>query len=82
MLWHAGQKRSVREERGRLAELYVGVRDGYLAGLVASGQAKARHSGGPSYLRDAEAEPQTVQDYRATLARLGALFPGSVKQSH
>lgn len=79
MLWHAGQKRNVREERGRLAELYVGVRDGYLAGLVASGQAKARSSGGPAYLRDSETEPQTVQSYRATLGRLAQLVPGSVK---
>lgn len=57
MLWTAGQRRTVREGRVRLAELYVGVRDGYVAGNVALGKAKA-HGGAhvPSYLRpDAEA---------------------------
>ena len=38
MLWEAGQARIGREGRERLAELYVGVRDGYVAGNVATGR--------------------------------------------
>ena len=40
MLWTAGQRRIGREGRERLAELYVGVRDGYVAGNVGLGKAK------------------------------------------
>ena len=56
MLWTAGRRRVVREGRERLAELYVGVRDGYVAGNVAIGKAKARGDAHiPSYARpDAE----------------------------
>ncbi|HSW41751.1 MAG TPA: hypothetical protein VLM76_04510 [Patescibacteria group bacterium] len=76
MLWTAGQQRMVREGRERLTELYVGVRDGYVAGNVATGKARARGDPTPAYARpDAEA--------RRVLARrgLGQLirdFPGNV----
>ena len=71
MLWTAGQRRIGREGRERLAELYVGVRDGYVAGNVGLGKAKAR--GGahvPSYLRpDAEQRRATAQRGLAQLLR-------------
>jgi hypothetical protein len=72
-LWDAGQRRVVREGRERLAELYVGVRDGYVAGNVATG--KARWSGGdhiPSYVR-----PERSSSGRG-LAQLMRDFPGNI----
>lgn len=79
MLWTAGQRRTVREGRERLAELYVGVRDGYVAGNVATGKAKARGGAhAPSYLRpDAEQRRPTAQ---RGLAQLLRDFPGFVAQ--
>ena len=77
MLWTAGQRRVVREGRERLAELYVGVRDGYVAGNVAVGKAKA-HGGAhlPSYLRpDAEARQAMA---KRGLGQLRRDFPGNV----
>ena len=77
MLWTAGQRRTVREGRVRLAELYVGVRDGYVAGNVAVGKAKA-HGGGhvPSYLQpDAEARGAMA---KRGLGQLRRDFPGNV----
>ena len=77
MLWTAGQRRVAREGRERLAELYVGVRDGYVAGNVAVGKAKAR--GGahlPSYLR-----PDDEQRHATATRGLRQLlrdFPGNV----
>lgn len=74
MYWAAGQKRLGREARERLAELYVGVRDGYVAGLVASGQAKARgDSHVPGY-----AKPDPGATKPRGLAELVADFPGAV----
>ncbi len=66
MLWAAGQRRTVREGRERLAELYVGVRDGYVAGNVALGKAKAK--GGRSHV-PAYARPEA--EGRATTAKRG-----------
>jgi hypothetical protein len=78
MLWEAGQRRVVREGRERLTELFVGVRDGYVAGLVASGQAKPRGSNrAPDYAR-ADAAPPSAASQRATIGRLAAMFPGQV----
>ena len=77
MLWTAGQRRTVREGRERLAELYVGVRDGYVAGNIATGKAKAR--GGaqvPSYLRP-DPEKRRATATRG-LRQLMRDFPGSV----
>jgi hypothetical protein len=77
MLWTAGQRRTLREGRERLAELYVGVRDGYIAGNVATGKAKAR--GGaqiPSYLRP-DAEERRAMATRG-LSQLMRDFPGFV----
>ena len=77
MLWTAGQRRTVREGRDRLAELYVGVRDGYVAGNVATGKAKARGDAHiPSYLRpDGEQRRATAS---RGLAQLQRDFPGFV----
>ena len=77
MLWEAGQARIGREGRERLAELYVGVRDGYVAGNVATGKAKA-HGGAhiPSYLQpDAEARQAMA---KRGLGQLRRDFPGNV----
>ncbi len=85
VLWAAGQERIGREQRGRMAELYVGVRDGYVAGNVATGKAKPKGSfQTPAYTRGdtTDTPPQTVQEYRATLARLGQLVPGLVTRKH
>lgn len=75
MLWAAGQKRVGREGRERLAELYVGVRDGYVAGNVATGKAKARGSAHvPSYVRP-DAEQRRLG---RGLSQLLRDFPGNV----
>jgi hypothetical protein len=82
MLWEAGQIRVHREGRQRLSELYVGIRDGYVAGRVATGA--ARWSGGgdhtPVYARGDDYQPQTKGGQRATLARLASMFPGAVRR--
>ena len=78
MLWTAGQRRTVREGRERLAELYVGVRDGYVAGNVALGKAKAKGGRGylPAYARP---EPEGRQALaKRGLAQLLRDFPGNV----
>jgi hypothetical protein len=82
MLWDAGQERTVREGRERLAELYVGVRDGYVAGRVAAGASTWK--GGehvPSYARSER--PPTLRSPAVrdlTLAKLGVAFPGMVRR--
>lgn len=77
MLWAAGQKRVGREGRERLAELYVGVRDGYVAGNVATGKAKARGAAHvPSYVRP-DAEQRQAMAKRG-LGQLLRDFPGNV----
>jgi len=77
MLWEAGQQRIGREGRERLAELYVGVRDGYVAGNVATGKAIASGGGHiPSYVR-----PDPEQSHAMAQRGLGQLlrdFPGNV----
>lgn len=85
LLWDAGQEREARQERARLAQTYLGVRDGQVAALVMSGQVTAK--GGyrmPSYLAPLEGEavaatPQSIAAQKATLGRLGRWFPQSVK---
>jgi hypothetical protein len=80
MLWDAGQRRMTRESRERLTELYVGVRDGYVAGNVATGKVKAKRDVTPSYARSprpAIARSPAVRD--AALARLAEAYPGIVK---
>lgn len=67
MLWHAGQKRVSREARDRLAELYVGVRDGYVAATVQNARM-------PDY-----AKPDSGRAVsRRGLRQLIADFPGAV----
>jgi len=81
MLWTAGQERVERESRARLAELYVGVRDGYVAGNVSTG--KAKWSGGehvPAYLRSEAAVIRSPEVRDRTLAKLSAMFPGIVRR--
>jgi hypothetical protein len=54
----------------------VGVRDGQIAALIASGQVKPRGDVRPSYVRGDGAPSRTdVAAQRATLSRLAALFP-------
>jgi len=83
MLWDAGQERIAREGRERLAELYVGVRDGYVAGRVAGGASK--WSGGgehvPSYARSDVPVQRSPAVRDSTLAKLGAMFPGMVRRA-
>ena len=77
MLWTAGQRRVAREGRERLAELYVGVRDGYVAGNVATGKAKARGDAPiPPYARP-DAEARRAMATRG-LAQLARDFPANV----
>lgn len=79
MLWDAGQQRVLREGRERLAELYVGVRDGYVAANVALKRATAKGDITPSYARAPEPEVQRSPAIRdAALARLGEMYPGMV----
>ena len=78
VLWDAGQQRTAREGRERLTELYVGVRDGYVAGNVSVGRAKWKGGGQiPAYAKTNPETPRaqsSVADRDAALARLGALF--------
>ncbi len=79
MLWTAGQVRVGREGRERLAELYVGVRDGYVAGNVATGKAKARGDAHiPSYVRPDREQRQVMA--KRGLSQLVRDFPGNVAQ--
>ena len=83
MLWDAGQQRTAREGRERLTELYVGVRDGYVAGNVSVGRAKwkggsqvpayAEHTNRPVIQRS-----PAIRD--EALAKLGAMYPGIVRR--
>ena len=77
MLWTAGQRRVEREGRERLAELYVGVRDGYVAGNVATGKAKARGSAHiPAYVQPDREQRRALA--RRGLRQLAADFPAHV----
>ena len=77
MLWTAAQRRVAREGRERLTELFVGVRDGYVAGNVAMGKAKARGSAHvPAYARP-DAEQRRAMASRG-LDQLRRDFPGNV----
>jgi hypothetical protein len=80
VLWVAGQKRVAREGRERLAELFVGVRDGYLAaeGYIGD-RIKMRGGGIPAYARG-EAPTQSIEAQRATFARLARMFPGAIQR--
>jgi hypothetical protein len=77
VLWDAGQERQVRESRVRLTQLYIGARDGYVAGNVAIGRAKAAGNITPSYARET-APPPSPERQAATIARLASLFPGAI----
>jgi hypothetical protein len=80
VLWAAGQKRERRDERERLAALYAGVRDGYIAGRISTGAAKA--SGvyrPPEYTRPEDAE-RAGEPPAMGLARLIADHPGRVER--
>ena len=79
MLWSAGQERIGREIRNRLTELYVGVRDGQIAALVAIGEARASGDHVPAYVRSETSSRGSVASQQATLSRLAARFPNNVK---
>lgn len=86
MLWAAGQRRVSAEARDRLSALYVGVRDGQLAALIAAGQIRWKNAGDhvPAYARPSrhavvEIRSPAVRD--TTLAALGVMFPGIVKRT-
>ena len=83
MLWDAGQERIAREGRERLAELYVGVRDGYVAGRVAGGASTWKGDGEhvPSYARSDVPVQRSPAVRDSTLAKLGAMFPGMVRRA-
>jgi hypothetical protein len=66
MLWWAGQKRVGREARERMTELYVGVRDGYLAARLGS------KVGQPDYTHPDSGAPRA----RRGLTQLLGDFPG------
>jgi len=73
MLWEAGHQRLERERQERWTALFATGRDGYIA-------ANSKKPFVPKYLRTTNPErAQSVAAYHATLARLGALAPGSVK---
>ena len=77
MLWTSGQRRVVREGRERLAELYVGVRDGYVAGNVATGKAKPRGNAHvPAYVRSHAEQRRSM--VKRGLGQLLRDFPGNV----
>lgn len=82
MLWMAGQERIRRESRDRRAETWEAVRDAYVAGNVATG--KAKWSEGPrlpAYVTLAAPKTTDPAERQRALARLGAMFPGSVTQT-
>jgi len=81
MLWTAGQQRTVREGRERLTELYVGARDGYIAGNVAIGKAKARGDIRPAYARNDRPTLRSPAARDRALAKLGLMFPGMVRRT-
>ena len=77
MLWTAGQEREVREQRGRMAELFIAAHDASLDVGVSTGQLKAKGTWHlPSYV-DISPE-QRQQTARRGLAQLRADFPGNV----
>lgn len=78
MFWTAGQKRMEREDRKRLTELYVGVRDGYLAAEATVGRVTMRGDATPSYAQPDPAQ-RRVSAARG-LAQLMRDFPSSVSK--
>jgi hypothetical protein len=80
MLWAAGQKRQTRELRDARVDRYVAHRDGYVAGLAATGQLDRRVRP-PDYVTAYLADERTVQqrgaDSAGDLARLMHDFPGN-----
>jgi hypothetical protein len=84
VLWNAGQARQARQSRDHLTELYVGVRDGYVAGNATL--SRVRFKGGyraPGYVRRAEAQEPVMRspaERDRELAKLGAMFPGMVRR--
>jgi hypothetical protein len=83
MLWDAGQARTSRETRDRMTELYVGVRDGYVAGNVALRRARWKGGGSvPAYVAERpDARVRRSPEIRdRALAKLGAMYPGMVRR--
>jgi len=82
MLWDAGQQRVTREGRERLAELYVGVRDGYLAANVAAGKVTWKGGGDhvPAYAQSDAPIQRSPAERDATLTQLSVMFPGMVRR--
>jgi hypothetical protein len=83
VLWAAGQERVTRESRERLTALYVGVRDGYVAGNVDAGKATWKSGGDhtPTYARSDVPIVRSPAVRDVTLAQLGVMFPGIVKRA-
>ncbi len=82
MLWDAGQQRTGRESRDRLAERFFAARDAALDAMVATGQAKPMNGVWrlPAYARAAAPEPlRSPAERDLALASLGARFPGMVR---
>ena len=80
MLWDAGQERINREAKARLVERYVTGRDAYVGAQVALGRAKTNGVAySPAYVRS-EAPAPSAAAQRATLGRIGRMFPGAVRR--
>lgn len=82
MLWRAGQERTGREQRARLAELFTAARDAGLDVLVSTGQAKPVGTWHlPAYIRSEAPQPLRSPAIRdAALAKLAAMIPGIVRR--
>lgn len=70
-----------------MTETYIGGRDAYVAGNVATSKVKPRGSyRAPAYTdeftRAGTGGGQSLGEYQATLARLAKLGPGYVKRMH
>lgn len=83
MLWTAGQERTVRESRDRLAELYVATRDASMDVLVRSGQAKPTGAWQqPAYLPQSKGEPgDELKERDKAFAELARMFPSAVRRA-
>ena len=81
MLWKAGQQRVEREQRARMGELFVAMRDADLDVGVTTGRLKPQGTWRlPRYVRGDEPHPLRSPATRdAMLAKLGVMFPGMVK---
>lgn len=74
MLWTAGHERADREQRGRMTELFLAVRDANERSLVPVVQMDVKKM--PTYPRPAYlpvVPPQTLSQYNAALTKFGKL---------